>query len=64
MNTLLAPKCPRCSGIELKLVSEKHRRGNDPRSQPVTTLSVYRCSCGTGFTHMVKHEPVPLATKG
>lgn len=59
MTTHKAPQCPRCQGTELKLVSEKHRR-DSPRSRPLTTLSIYRCTCGTGFTHMVKHELAAL----
>lgn len=56
------PKCPRCSGTSVKLVSQKHRWTDKSRKDPVSTLSVYGCTCGTGFTHQVKHElPLPPA---
>ena len=50
------PKCPRCSGTVVKLVSQTHRYTEQHRRRPVTTLSVYDCACGTGFTHQVKHD--------
>jgi hypothetical protein len=40
----------------VKLVSEKHRWGERTQNTPITTLSIYGCTCGTGFTHLVKHE--------
>ncbi len=57
------PKCPRCQSTSVKLVSEKHRFSQQPRSRPITTLSVYGCTCGTGFTHMVRHELAKIPEK-
>lgn len=50
------PRCPKCQETNVKLVSEKHRWDERSRKMPITTLSVYNCTCGTGFTHVVKHE--------
>jgi hypothetical protein len=63
MSSNSIPKCPRCSGTTVKLVSQKHRWSEKSRNQPVSTLSVYGCTCGTGFTHHVKHELVELPAK-
>lgn len=57
------PKCPRCRGTTLKLVSEKHRWNEQSRTKPVSTLSIYGCTCGTGFTHIVKHELAAVPAK-
>ncbi|HZL89540.1 MAG TPA: hypothetical protein VFB96_14345 [Pirellulaceae bacterium] len=58
------PKCPRCGGTDVKLVSQKHRWSENARkSSPVSTLSIYGCPCGTGFTHQVKHELPPAPAK-
>ena len=58
------PRCPRCSGRTVKLVRETHRYSEQSRSRPVSTISVYDCNCGTGFTHQVKHDlpEVPIKT--
>lgn len=58
------PRCPRCSNTTLKLVSQRHRFTEQSRKQPVSTLSIYDCTCGTGFTHQVKHDlsAVPAKT--
>ena len=59
------PKCIKCNRTDLKLVSERHRYAESESSRkPISTLSIYQCPCGTGFTHMVLHEAPksPVAT--
>ena len=57
------PKCPKCRETNVKLVSQKHRWGERTRNTPLTTLSIYLCTCGTGFTHLLKHEFAATAEK-
>jgi hypothetical protein len=57
------PKCPRCCGTAVKLVRQTHRWSDKSRRDPVSTLSVYDCTCGTGFTHQVKHDEEILPAK-
>ena len=55
-----APKCPKCGREDAKPISTSDCYLNDPPEageKPLSTVTVYLCSCGEVFTHEVKHSP-------
>ncbi|HUE71021.1 MAG TPA: hypothetical protein VMP01_09040 [Pirellulaceae bacterium] len=52
-----APNCPRCGRTDVKPLSTSECYLNDPPApgeRPVSTVTVYLCTCGETFTQVVK----------
>jgi hypothetical protein len=60
------PACPRCGRIDSERISSRliYRIGDNAKDRPVARMSVFKCECGTAFTHdtpLSDGQPIPAS---
>jgi hypothetical protein len=54
------PPCPGCGGrtaTALTQTLEFHAQDYEKTGKPISVLVVYKCPCGTAYTHRVEFSP-------